>query len=106
MASPGRAVRAAGPGDRGGDHVTGGLRRSWISAGWIVAVLATAANGVAVGYGSVWVQLFGETADQTDYQVSAGGYAAAAAVLGLAVPAILTHRAPRWLLWPAGGAAV
>ena len=77
----------------------------WITAGWVGAVLATALNGIVVGYGAIWLQFFGETADAEDYSVSAGGYGAAAVVLALAVPAIWTHRAPRWLVWPAGVSA-
>jgi hypothetical protein len=80
-------------------------RSRWLSAAWVVAIVATAVNGVVVGYGAVWFQLFGETADAEDYAVSAGGYGAAAVVLALAVPALLTHRAPRWLAWPTGLAA-
>ena len=72
----------------------------WITTAWVAAVLATALNGVVVGYGAVWFQLFGESADAEDYLVSAGGYGAAAVVLLLAVPAILTHRAPRWRSCP------
>jgi hypothetical protein len=77
-----------------------------VAVGWVGAVAATVLNGVVVGYGAVWFQLFGDTADAEDYAVSAGGYAAAAVVLALAVPAILAHRGPRWLLWPTGAAAV
>jgi hypothetical protein len=80
-------------------------RSRWVSAAWVAAVAATALNGVVVGYGAVWFQLFGDSADAEDYAVSAGGYGAAAVVLALAVPAILTHDAPRWLAWPAGVAA-
>lgn len=83
--------------------VTTGARRVWAAVGWIGAVTATALNGVLVGYGSVWLQFFGETADAEDYRVSAGGYGAAAAVLALAVVGILTHGAPRWLAWAAAG---
>jgi hypothetical protein len=74
--------------------------------GWIGAVTATALNGVLVGYGAVWLQFFGETADAEDYRVSAGGYGAAAVVLCLAVIGILTHRGPRWLAWVALVSAV
>ena len=83
-----------------------GTRRGWVTAGWIVAVVATALNGVVVGYGAIWFQLFGETADAEDYRVSAGGYGAAAVVLIFAVVGILTHRAPRWLASAAAVAAV
>ncbi len=81
-------------------------RRLWTTVAWVFAVTATALNGIAVGYGAVWFQLFGETADAEDYRVSAGGYGAAAVVLALAVPAVLAHRAPRWLAWLAGSSAV
>lgn len=80
-------------------------RRRWLAAGWMFAVLATTVNGVVVGYGALWFQFFGDTADAEDYAVSAGGYAAAAFVLALAVPAILTHRAAPWLAWFAGSSA-
>lgn len=79
--------------------------RQVVAACWVGAVVATALNGVVVGYGAIWFQLFGESPQADDYQVSAGGYAAAAFVLTLAVPAILTHRAPRWLLWPTAALA-
>lgn len=81
------------------------VRRTLVAVGWVGAVVATTLNGILVGYGAIWLQFFGETADAEDYRVSAGGYGAAAAVLVLAVPAILTHRAPRWLVWPTGVAA-
>lgn len=73
---------------------------------WVFAVSATALNGFLVGYGAISFQLFGDTADAEDYAVSAGGYGAATVVLFLAVPAILTHGAPRWLLWLAGMSAI
>lgn len=85
---------------------TARVRRVWVSVGWISAVVATALNGVLVGYGAIWLQFFGETADAADYRVSAGGYGAAAAVLVLAVVAILTHRGPRWLAWVTGVSAL
>lgn len=81
-------------------------RRVWATVGWVGAVTATLLNGLVVGYGAVWFQLFGDTADAEDYAVSAGGYGAAAVVLALACPAILAHGGPRWLLWPAGLSAV
>ena len=85
--------------------LTAHARHVWVTACWVGAVTATALNGVVVGYGAVWFQLFGETADAEDYLVSAGGYGAAAVVLVLAVPGILTHRGPRWLAWAAGASA-
>lgn len=86
--------------------VSAGSRRIWVAVGWVSAVAATVLNGVVVGYGAVWFQLFGDTADAEDYAISAGGYGAAAVVLAVAVPAILTHRGPRWLVWPTAVSAV
>ena len=86
--------------------VSAANRRAWVVAGLVFAVIATGLNGVVVGYGAIWFQLFGDTADAEDYLVSAGGYGAAALVLVLAVPAILHHRAPAWLLWPTVASAV
>lgn len=84
-----------------------GGRRTWmVPLAWTGAVLATVLNGVVVGYGAVWFQLFGDSADAEDYAVSAGGYGAAAGVLAFAVVAILTHGGPRWLVWPTGTCAV
>ena len=83
-----------------------GGRRRWVAACWVGAVIAIVVNGVAVGYGAVWLQFFGDVADAEDYAVSAGGYGAAAFVLALAVPAILAHYGPRWLVWPTGASAV
>ena len=77
----------------------------WVRTAWVGAVVATALGGVVVGYGVLWLQLFGETPDAEDYTVSAGGYGAAAAVLALAVPAVLGFRGPRWLAFPAGVSA-
>ena len=86
--------------------VSAGSRRVWVAAGWAGAVAATVLNGVVVGHGAVWFQLFGDTADAEDYAVSAGGYGAASVVLAVAVPAILAHEGPRWLVWPTGASAV
>jgi hypothetical protein len=86
--------------------VGAGSRRIWVAAGWVGAVTATLLNGVVVGYGAIWLQFFGDTADAEDYAVSAGGYGAAAVVLAVAVPAMLAHGGPRWLVWPTGAAAV
>lgn len=90
----------------GVEMVSTGSRRTWVAAGWVGAVVATVLNGVVVGYGAVWFQLFGDTADAEDYAVSAGGYAAAAVVLAVAVPAVLAHGGPRWLVWPSAATAV
>ena len=40
---------------------------------WWVVIIGVALNGVVVGYGAIWFQLFGETADRSDYLVLAGG---------------------------------
>lgn len=63
-------------------------RRSgrWRAAWWICLV-ATALNGVVVGYGAVWLQFFGDRPSREDYLVSAGGYLAAAAVIAVALSA-------------------
>lgn len=76
------------------------------TVGWVTAIVATALNGVVVGYGVVWFQLFGDSPDAEDYLVSAGGYGAAAVVLLLAVPGIVARHGPRWLAWTAGTSAV
>lgn len=84
---------------------TGG-RRIWVTVGWVGAVTATVLNGIVVGYGAIWLQFFGKTADAEDYAVSAGGDGAAAVVLAVAVPAILAHAGPQWLVWPTSVSAV
>jgi hypothetical protein len=63
---------------------------------WWVLIVGTALNGLVVGYGAIWFQLFGERADRGDYLVSAGGYAAAAAVLVLAAVGVAGLRGPVW----------
>lgn len=78
----------------------------WRTAGWSVAVCLTILNGVVVGYGVVWFQLFGSTPDVEDYRVSAGGYGAAAAVLALGAVGLAGRRGtPPWLVVLAGVAA-
>lgn len=62
-----------------------------------VGVWLTIATGFVVGYGAIWLQFFGDSPDREDYQVSSGGYAAAAVVLAFAVAALLGHRGPRWV---------
>jgi hypothetical protein len=80
-------------------------REVWANVLFSVCIVLTVATGFVVGYGAVWFQLFGDTADAEDYQVSAGGYGAAAAVLLLAVLAVLAFRRPRWLAFGAAGVA-
>ncbi len=65
---------------------------------WSLALLATALNGGVVGYGVLWLRLFGEQPDAAEYRLSAAAYLTAAAVLVVSVPALLASRAPRWLV--------
>lgn len=65
--------------------------------GLAVAVLAAWLNGVVVRWFSVEFQLFGETADRSDYLVGAGACAATAALLFVALLAMLAFRPPWWL---------
>ncbi len=60
-----------------------------------------ALNGVVVGYGAIWFQLFGEAADRSDYLVSAGGYAAAAGVLVFAAVGVAGLPGPKAAGWTA-----
>ena len=91
---------------RGGGAGWGRARR----VQWRVAVVATALNGVVVGYGAVWFQLFGEQADRADHLTSAGGYLGAALVLALAPLTLLSPTERRWGgpvgSWWAGAAAL
>jgi hypothetical protein len=68
-----------------------------------VGVVLTVPTGFVVGYGPIWLQFFGSSPDAEDYQVSAGGYVAAAVVLLLGVVAALAHRGPRWVAVVGGG---
>ncbi len=81
---------------------TPGPVRAW----WWVLILATAVNGVVVGYGAVWFQLFGDRPGRNDYLVSAGGYAAGSLVLASAIVGILGLDGPRRAAWLAGILAV
>jgi hypothetical protein len=69
-------------------------RRIWANIGWATAVLLTIGTGFVVGYGSIWLQLFGDRPDSGDYRISAGGYACAAVVLALGAVGILSYRGP------------
>lgn len=69
-------------------------RRIWANIGWATAVLLTIGTGFVVGYGSIWLQLFGDRPDSGDYRISAGGYACAAVVLALGAVGILSFRGP------------
>ncbi|MDQ3358081.1 MAG: hypothetical protein M3520_04325 [Actinomycetota bacterium] len=68
---------------------------------WWVLIIGVALNGVVVGYGAIWFQLFGEAADRSDYLVSAGGYAAAAGVLVFAAVGVAGLRGPKAAGWTA-----
>jgi hypothetical protein len=73
---------------------------------WWLLILATAANGAVVGYGVLWFQLFGESADRSDCLVSAGGYGTAALVLLVAAVGVAGLRGPRCAGWTAVALAV
>jgi hypothetical protein len=64
-----------------------------------VCVVLTILTGLVAGYGVVWFQIAGSTPDAEDYQMSAGGYATAAALLAAALPALVAFRGPRWLMF-------
>lgn len=63
---------------------------------WWALIVGTALNGLVVGYGAIWFQLFGERADRSDYLVSAGGYGAAAGVLVFAAVGVAGLGGPVW----------
>ncbi|WP_162794541.1 hypothetical protein [Nocardioides houyundeii] len=70
----------------------------WLMYALCCAVPPTLLNGLVVGYGSLWFLIGGSTPDAGDYALSTGGYAAAALVLALAVPALLGHGGSGWLI--------
>jgi hypothetical protein len=70
----------------------------WANVALCVCVVLTILTGLVVGYGVVWFQIGGSTPDAADYQLSAGGYAAAAALLAVALPALVAYRSARWLV--------
>lgn len=78
-------------------RITWLTRAIWTNAVLATGVVLTALTGVVVGYGSVWFQIGGGP-DAEDYRVSAGGYAAAAVVLLLSVPAVRAFHGARALL--------
>jgi hypothetical protein len=51
------------------------------------------------GWVTVWFQLFGDQADQGDYVVASGLYAAGVLWLGIACVVAWLGGAPRWLSW-------
>lgn len=76
-------------------------RSRWFTAN-VTAATLTALNGIAVGYGALWFQLFGESPDRDDYLVSMGGYAAAALLLAVATVSNLLRRWPVWFAYSGG----
>ena len=78
-------------------------RSRWATMGWVLAVLSTVVTGLVVGYGVLWFQ-FGSGPVVEDYQISAGGYGTAAALLLVSVPALLAAR--RRILATATGVVV
>lgn len=72
-------------------------RAIWSNVVLAVCVVMTVLTGFVVGYGAIWFQV-GGVADAEDYQVSAGGYATAAVLLAISLPALVAFRGPRWLL--------
>lgn len=71
--------------------ITGLTRAIWTNVVLASGAVLTALTGFVVGYGSIWFQIGGRP-DAEDYQVSAGGYAAAAVVLVAAIPAVIAFR--------------
>lgn len=71
--------------------------RRWLPALLLGGLLATFLNGIVVGYGVLWFQLFGEQPDREDYLVSFGGYAAAALVMLVGMAALRRLGAAEWV---------
>ncbi|MGI8900808.1 MAG: hypothetical protein ACR2HA_07720 [Nocardioides sp.] len=71
-------------------------RRRWLPALVLGCALLTFLNGVVVGYGSIWLQFFGEQADREDYLMSFGGYAAAALVLLIGLFSLVRLGTAQW----------
>jgi len=80
-------------------------RRRWLPPLVLGCALLTFLNGVVVGYGSIWLQFFGEQADREDYLMSFGGYVAAALVLLISLPSLVRLGAARWALVAVAGLA-
>ena len=98
--SAGDLTRAPG---RGHDR----RARRWVPAAVVGCELLTIGTGLVVGYVSVWLQFFGETADREDYLVSAGGYGAGAAAALVGLLSLRRLRVATWILWIcAAGAAL
>ncbi len=76
-------------------------RSRWFTVNVIAAALTTL-NGIVVGYGALWFQLFGESPDRDDYLVSMGGYAAAAVLVAMATMSNFLRRWPVWFTYSGG----
>ncbi|WP_093248455.1 hypothetical protein [Tessaracoccus oleiagri] len=63
-------------------------------------------NGIVVGYGAVWFQLFGDSPDRDDYLVSTGGYAAAAVLIVFATLSNFLRGGAAWFGYAGSAAAV
>jgi hypothetical protein len=72
-----------------------------LTASLAVAVVLAWLNGLLVRMVTVRVQLFGETADRSDYRVAAGAGLMTALLLLLGMVALLTLSAPAWLQYVA-----
>jgi hypothetical protein len=59
-------------------------------------LLTTFLNGLVVGYGVLWFQLFGDRPDRDDYLMSFGGYAAATLVLVVGLASLVRLRTAGW----------
>lgn len=78
-------------------HVNSATRNIWANVLFATCIALTVLNGVVVGYGAIWFQIGGSGADAEDYQISAGGYGAAAFALLAVVPGVLGFARPRVL---------
>lgn len=67
-----------------------------------LAVVLAWGNGLLVRALAVDLQLFGETADRSDYRVAAGGALTTALLLVLALVVVVLGRGPTWLAYLTG----
>ena len=72
-------------------------RNTWANVLFASCIALTVLTGVVVGYGVLWFQIGGSSPSVEDYQISAGGYGAAAFVLLVVVPGVLGFARPRVL---------
>ena len=106
---PERMHPGSSPPDPGGRNTTTGVAvlTETLAApgpsGWVSAVTATAVNGVVVGYGVVWFQLFGDRRCR-GLPGLRGRLGAAAVILRWRCPDP-DPPGPRWLAWATGMAA-